>query len=199
MGIPQQYLGSQPPGCILTLMRVSYREVFLAFLYVGLTAFGGGGLAHLYATLVQRKGWLSNNEFLEAVALCQLVPGPAFAVLGTHLGARLGGTLGGFLALAGLTLPGISLMVVLTLLYFGGGSGVNPTFSGVLSGVAASAVGLVLASFLRQAPPVLRQTRNLTLTLGVFLAYGVLHWPLLLVLVVGIPAGLLLFWSSPDA
>lgn len=168
-------------------------------MYVGLTAFGGGGNAHLYNTLVQQRRWLTSNEYLEAIALCQLVPGPAFAVLGTHLGARLGGTLGGLLALVGLSIPGISLMVGLTLLYFSGNSKVNQAFSGVLSGVAASAVGLVLASFWRQAPPVLRQVRNLGLALGVFMAYGILHWPLLLVLAIGIPAGLALFWSRPDA
>ncbi|WP_337843785.1 chromate transporter [Thermus sp.] len=175
---------------------VSLFRLLGAFFYVGLTAFGGGGSAHLYQLLVVRRGWLSEGEFLEAAALCRLLPGPVFANLAAHLGARLGGVLGGMAALVGVLAPGSSLMLLLSLAYLGSGTQPGPSAKGALAGVMASALGLMLATTWHQARIGLDSPKALLLALGVFLAYGLLHWPLPVVLLLAAPVGVALYWRE---
>ncbi|RIH83065.1 Chromate transport protein [Calidithermus terrae] len=180
-------------------MRVPLLQLFTAFLYVGLTAFGGGGTAHIYELMVVRRGWLSEREFLETTALCRVLPGPVFANLAAHLGARLGGALGGVAALAGVLLPGVSLMLLLSLAYFRFGALPGSSLEGALSGVAAAAVGLILATVLRQAKVGLDSLKAVLLALVVFVTYGLLHWSLLLVLLLTVPVGVALYWREAEA
>lgn len=166
------------------------------FLYIGLTAFGGGGSAHIYNAIVLRRGWMNDWEFLETSALCRILPGPVFANTAAHIGARLSGVLGGVVALAAVLLPGASLMVVLSLAYFRFGVVPGSTAQSVLSGVAAAAIGLILATMLRQVPIALNSLKAVLLALAVFVTYGWLHWSLLLVLLLTVPIGMLLYWGE---
>ncbi|GIW36370.1 MAG: hypothetical protein KatS3mg073_0515 [Meiothermus sp.] len=65
-----------------------------------------------------------------------------------------------------------------------------------LNGVAAAAIGLILATMLRQAPIALDSRKAVLLALGVFVTYGLLHWPLLLVLLMFVPVGMALYWQE---
>ncbi|RIH87057.1 chromate transporter [Calidithermus roseus] len=179
-------------------MRVPLPQLFTAFLYIGLTAFGGGGTAHIYELMVVRRGWLSEREFLETTAVCRVLPGPVFANLAAHLGARLGGALGGLVALAGVLLPGSSLMLLLSLAYFRFGAQPGSSAEGALSGVAAAAIGLVLATMLRQVRVGLDSLKAILLALAVFVTYGLLHWSLLLVLLLTVPVGVALYWQEAE-
>jgi chromate transporter len=170
--------------------------LFSAFLYIGLTAFGGGGTAQIYQAIVVRRGWLGEREFLETSALCRILPGPVFANLAAHMGMRLGGVLGGIIALFGVLLPGALLMLLLGYAYFRFGALPGSTAEGALNGVAAAAIGLIVASMIRQAPLALDSVKAVGLALVVFVTYGVLHWPLLLVLLLTVPVGVLLYWRE---
>ena len=174
-------MGGPEHSILTSSVRVPLPQLFTAFLYVGLTAFGGGGTAHIYQLMVVQRGWLSEREFLETTALCRVLPGPVFANLAAHLGARLGGVA----ALAGVLLPGVSLM--LSLAYFRFGALPGSSAEGALSGVAAAAIGLILATVLRQARIGLDSLKAVLLALVVFVTYGLLHWSLLLVLLLTVP------------
>ncbi len=69
-------------------------EVFLVFLRLGRTSFGGP-VAHLgffHRELVQRRGWLREAEYADLVALCQVLPGPSSSRVGMGVGLlRAGG------------------------------------------------------------------------------------------------------------
>ncbi|MDR0807743.1 MAG: chromate efflux transporter [Gemmobacter sp.] len=92
-------------------------EVFLAFLKLGLTSFGGpiAHLGYFRDEFVTRRGWLSEAEYADLVALCQFLPGPASSQTGLAIGlmrAGWGGALAAFLAF---TLPSALMMLALAL------------------------------------------------------------------------------------
>ncbi len=171
-------------------------KLFYAFIQVGLVAFGGGGNAQLYQALVLRRGWMEEREFLETTALCRILPGPVFANTATHLGMRLGGVAGGILALLGVLTPGAILMLLLSFAYFRFGAVPGSLAESALNGVAAAAIGLILATMIRQAPIALGSLKAIGLALAVFMTYGLLHWPLLLVLLLFVPVGMALYWQE---
>ncbi len=174
-------------------------KLFFAFIQVGLVAFGGGGNAQLYQAIVRRRGWMGEREFLETTALCRILPGPVFANAAAHIGMRLGGVMGGILALLGVLTPGAILMLLLSFAYLHFGALPGSLAESALNGVAAAAIGLILATMLRQAPSALDSFKAVGLALGVFVTYGLLHWPLLLVLLVTVPLGMGLYWREAEA
>lgn len=92
--------------------------IFLAFLRLGLTAFGGP-IAHLEyfrREFVERRGWLSAQAYGDLVALCQFLPGPASSQTGIGLGLMRGGLRGGLAAWLGFTLPSSLAMTAFALL-----------------------------------------------------------------------------------
>lgn len=87
--------------------------VFLVFLRLGLTSFGGpvAHLGYFRAEFVERRRWLSEEEYGELVALCQFLPGPASSQVGFAVGLLRAGTSGALLAFVGFTLPSSLLML----------------------------------------------------------------------------------------
>ena len=95
------------------------REVFLAFLKLGLTAFGGpvAHLGYFREAFVARRRWIDEAGYADLVALCQFLPGPASSQVGFALGTLRAGSLwGGLAAFAGFTLPSALILVVFIVL-----------------------------------------------------------------------------------
>jgi chromate transporter len=89
-------------------------EVFLAFLKLGLTSFGGP-VAHLgffRTEFVERRRWLDDSSYADLVALCQFLPGPASSQVGMALGQRRAGWAGALAAWVGFTLPSAVALIV---------------------------------------------------------------------------------------
>jgi chromate transporter len=95
----------------------SAAEVFLLFLRLGLTSFGGpvAHIGYFRTAFVERRRWIDGAAFADLVALCQLLPGPSSSQLGFALGLRRAGALGGLAAWAGFTLPSALVMAALGL------------------------------------------------------------------------------------
>lgn len=89
------------------------REVFLAFLRLGLTSFGGpvAHLGYFREDLVKRRRWLSEESYASLVALCQFLPGPASSQVGMAVGLMRAGPAGMAAAWVGFTLPSALLML----------------------------------------------------------------------------------------
>ena len=97
--------------------RLSFSQIFLLFLRLGLTSFGGPA-AHLgffHDEFVKRRRWLSDSAYAEVVALCQLLPGPASSQVGLTIGFLRGHYRGGLAAWLGFTLPSAVIMIGLAL------------------------------------------------------------------------------------
>ena len=112
--------------------QVSLGTILLAYLQVGLTAFGMAILQKLKA-LVKDNQWLSEEEMNEGLALVQLYPGPIMVDFTAYVGYKLRGVPGAVLAATGFILPSFVLMTVLSALYFAAGSlpWVHPLFLGL--------------------------------------------------------------------
>lgn len=87
-------------------------EVFLAFLKLGLTSFGGpvAHLGYFREELIKRRQWLSEQGYADLIALCQFLPGPASSQVGFALGMIRGGFIGALLAWVAFTLPSSALL-----------------------------------------------------------------------------------------
>ena len=90
-------------------------RVFLVFLRLGLTSFGGpiAHLGYFREAFVVRRRWLGEAEYADIVALCQLLPGPASSQVGMVVGLGRAGLPGALAAWCGFTLPSALLMVAL--------------------------------------------------------------------------------------
>jgi chromate transporter len=89
-------------------------EVFLAFLKLGLTSFGGpvAHLGYFREEFVERRGWLDDKSYSDLVALCQFLPGPASSQVGIALGLGRAGWGGAMAAWIGFTLPSAIALIL---------------------------------------------------------------------------------------
>ena len=93
-------------------------EIFRVFLHLGVTAYGGLAMIEpIRRRVVEEKKWLDQSDFLDGLALCQVVPGATVVQLATYVGQRLRGPAGALAGAAGFILPAFVLMVGLSALY----------------------------------------------------------------------------------
>ena len=122
------------------------RELFLAFNRLSLQGFGGV-LPVAQRELVERKHWLDKQQFIEMLAVSQVLPGPNVVNLALMFGDRRFGTRGALAALAGMLLAPLLIVLALTALYVQFDR--LPMVTGALRGMGAVAAGLVLATGLK--------------------------------------------------
>jgi chromate transporter len=119
------------------------RDIFLTFLHLGTTAFGGLAMIEpIRKRVVEQKQWLSQGEFLDGLALCQMLPGATVVQLAAYVGRRLQGVKAALAAAGAFILPGFVLMLGLSFLYFKYGN--LPWVQTVSRGLAAAVIALVL-------------------------------------------------------
>ena len=177
--------------------RPSIAELFRAFAEVSLSSFGGV-LAWSRRMLVEDKRWMTAEEFNDVLALCQFLPGPNIVNVCAVFGVRVRGVAGALACLTGLLGPSIVLMIAAGTLYRSFGS--LPALRGVLSGLAAAAAGMIIATAVQMAEP-LRRFRpgpEHAVALAAFVAVGVLRLSLPLVLLVLVPASIGIAWRRVD-
>lgn len=166
-------------------------EVFVAFLKLGLTSFGGpiAHLGYFHRELIERRKWVDESEYAQLLGLCQFVPGPASSQLGFTLGLLRGGWAGAIAAFVAFTLPSALLLFAFAALL--------PQLSGTVGDAAIH--GLKLVALAVVAHGVLGMTRQLCpdsprATIATFAAVVILvagqAWVQLLVVALGGVAGL---------
>jgi chromate transporter len=116
--------------------------IFLIFLRLGFTSFGGpiAHLGYFRQEFVERRRWLTEHSYADLVALCQFLPGPASSQVGLSLGMSRGGYTGALAAWAGFTLPSAAMLAVFAVGLANYGS-VLP--DGALHGLKVVAVAVV--------------------------------------------------------
>ncbi|MDM0057060.1 chromate transporter [Variovorax fucosicus] len=161
----------------------SPRDLFVSFTWLALQGFGGV-LAVVQREMVEKKRWLSPDQFLEDWAVAQVLPGPNVVNLSLMIGDRYFGLRGAIAAVAGMLTVPLFVILALALLYaqYAG----HPQVAGALRGMGAVAGGLIAATGIKLVP----QLRRHPLGFGVCLAFVAvvaiaiagLRWPLLWVL-----------------
>jgi chromate transporter len=173
--------------------EISLHQIFLEFLFIGATSFGGGVVAYLRDGLVAKREWVTDQEFVEYLAISQSLPGLNATNMAVLVGDSLRGVAGAIAALIAICLPGGLLMFGVGMAYRTSGN--HPLVNAMLKGVAAAAIGLILATTIKLGKKSLAHVYDL-----VFIAltvYGVdrLHQSVPRVLiVVGILA---ILWYHP--
>src|SRR5712691_2697898 len=127
--------------------RGSAWEVFLVFLRLGLTSFGGpiAHLGYFHDDFVVRRRWLDEKTYADLVALCQFLPGPASSQVGIAIGLSRAGYAGSIAAWLGFTMPSA---VALVLFAYGVAAIGGAIGSGWLHGLKIAAVAVVAQAVL---------------------------------------------------
>jgi len=141
------------------------RELFIAFTSLALQGFGGV-LPVAQRVLVERRRWLTKEQFVEMLSVSQVLPGPNIVNLALMFGDRCFGLGGAFAALAGMLLAPMLIVLALTALY--GHFAQDPVVTGALRGMGAVASGLVIATGLK----LLTTLRRNVMGLPICLAFG---------------------------
>ena len=161
----------------------SLRELFFAFTTLALQGFGGV-LPVAQRELVERRGWLTRDQFVEMLAVSQVLPGPNVVNLALMFGDRVFGVRGAFTALAGMLLAPLVVVLVLAALYARFAQ--VPAVAGALRGMGAVAAGLIISTACRLLATLKTNPMGRPLALGfaalTFLASAWLRWPLVWVI-----------------
>lgn len=137
-------------------------EVFLVFLRLGLTSFGGpvAHLGYFREAVVVRRRWLGDRAYADLVALCQFLPGPASSQVGMALGLQRAGMRGLLAAWAGFTLPSAALLVAFA---YGATALGDAAGTGWIRGLKAAAVAVVAHAVLGMARALTPDARRATI------------------------------------
>jgi chromate transporter len=175
----------QPLAC-----PASPTELFTAFTALALQGFGGV-LAIAQRVLVEQRRWLTREEFIEILAIGQVLPGPNVVNMSLMIGDRFFGWRGALAALAGMMCVPLVLVLVLAAIYMQFAQ--QPAVAGALKGMGAVAAGMIVGTALKLAPVLhgnpMGRPACLLIAVIVFAGIALFHWPLLWVLlVVGLAA-----------
>jgi|UPI00034B0403 chromate transporter len=173
-------------------------EVFLVFLKLGLTSFGGpiAHLGYFRQALVTRRRWIDEAGYADLVALCQFLPGPASSQVGFALGIlRGGGLLGGLAAWTAFTLPSALLLVTFA---YGASALSGPVAEGLIHGLKLVAVAVVAQAVWGMARSLTPDRPRASLALGALLltVFAPTAFSQILAIALGAVAGLVLCRSD---
>lgn len=158
-------------------------DLFLAFTLIALQGFGGV-MAIIQYELVDKKKWLTQQEFIEEWAIAQILPGPNVVNLSLMVGNRYFGLRGALAAMAGMLLLPSALVLTFGILYATYAD--HPGVAGATRGMSAVAAGLIIAtgikllSGLKSNP--LGATFSALFAVLCFMGIAVMRWPMLDVL-----------------
>ncbi|WP_158898102.1 chromate transporter [Burkholderia sp. L27(2015)] len=167
-------------------------QLFNGFLALGLTGFGGV-LPMSHRMLVEKRRWLSDAEFTDLLGLCQFLPGGNIINLSVAVGLQFRGIRGALAAIIGLIAGPSLILIGLAIVY--GHYESNVTLQHVFAGLAAAAAGLLAATALKIAAPLLGKPISIVIALLCFGAIAVLRLPLLPTMLILTPLSILAIWK----
>ena len=160
-------------------------DLFWSFTWLALQGFGGV-LAVVQRELVEKKRWMTNDEFVEDWAVAQIMPGPNVVNLSIMIGERYFGWRGAVAALAGMLTFPLILVLAVAVVYAQFAS--QPAVAGALRGMGAVAAGLIAGMGLKLSFTLRKHPLGLAVCVGLValtvIAMAVLRWPL--------------FWTLPS-
>lgn len=165
--VPASQLLAQPP---------STKQLFLGFLGLGLTAFGGA-LPLARTLVVDRRRWLSSTDFTDLLGLCQFLPGGNAINLSVAVGLKFQGIRGALAALGGLLAMPTLIVIALGEVY--SRYSADPHVRHLFAGLAAAAAGLLVAMAFKLAWPLRTQFTQAGIAVACVVAIAWLRWPLL--------------------
>jgi len=144
---------------------------------IGLLSFGGPAaqIALMHREIVENKKWLSEDQFLNALNFCMLLPGPEAMQLATYSGWRINGTLGGLIAGLLFVLPGAFLITLLAVIYAFFGD--IPLINSLFLGVKATVVVIVIQALLKVSKKALKTHYHTLIAVTAFISIFFFNLP----------------------
>ena len=144
---------------------------------IGLLSFGGPAaqIALMHREVVENKKWLSEDQFLNALNFCMLLPGPEAMQLATYSGWRINGTLGGLIAGLLFVLPGAFLITLLAVIYAFFGD--VPLINSLFLGVKATVVVIVIQALLKVSKKALKTHYHTSIAVTAFISIFFFNLP----------------------
>jgi chromate transporter len=173
------------------------KEIILYFLKIGVVGFGGpmAHIAMMDEELVEKRKWASKEEYLDGLAVCNMLPGPASTQLGIYMGYIRGGITGGVLAGVAFIFPAFIMITLLSYLYFNYGA--VPEVKGLLYGVNAVVIALISLSLYRMGQKSIADIKGFIIFLCSALAIYLLKVNMIVVLIMGGLLGVWIYYKRP--
>jgi chromate transporter len=188
----------EPDRTIMRPAPAGLLALFGVCAQIGLLSFGGGLTGWVHREVVSRRAWMTEDDFLNGVALGQVLPGTNISNLMVYIGQRLHGPLGAVVALFGLLVGPFFAVIGLSAVY--GSIAGMPWIQHAMDGTAAAAIGLILLVALRGGSRAFAGVGSALVFLAAFMAVGVLQWPLVPVVLVLTPLSVAwAWWTIADA
>lgn len=180
-------------------MTVSLSQATRVWLKIGLMSFGGPAaqIALMHREIVEENKWLSEDQFLNALSFCMLLPGPEAMQLATYAGWRQHGIVGGLIAGGLFVLPGAAVILTLATIYAFFGD--VPLMQAVFLGVKAAVLVIVIEALLKVAKRALKRWEHWAIAALSFV--GIFFFDLPFPLIIGLAAmfGFLRFTTRETA
>ncbi|MGB1035051.1 MAG: chromate transporter, partial [Primorskyibacter sp.] len=179
---------ARPPGT---------KDLLRSFGRIGVLSFGGPAaqIALMHQELVDRRGWLSDRAFADALAFCMVLPGPEAMQLATYCGWRLRGVPGGLLAGGLFVLPGALVIACLALLY--GHLGTQGWAMAALLGIKTAVIIIVVQALVGLVRRAITGHAQIGMAMAAFGGLWLLHVPFPLVIALAAGLGWLRTVQSP--
>ena len=162
---------------------INRADLFTSFTWLALQGFGGV-LAVVQRELVEKKRWMTREQFVEDWAVAQIMPGPNVVNLSMMIGGRYFGLSGALSALAGILAAPLVIVLLIAALFSGVAD--TPVAQGALRGMGAVAAGLITATGLKLMGALVKNAMGMTVCIGLaaltFGAVALLRLPLVWVL-----------------
>lgn len=187
----------QPPQSPNPKPMIPFLTALLYWLKLGFISFGGpaGQISLMHQELVERRRWISEKRFLNALNYTLLLPGPEAQQLATYMGWLMHGTVGGLAAGLLFILPAFFLLVLLSWVYltYGHLAWITAIFYGIKPAVFA----IVVVAVYRLASRVLHHAVLWWLAIGAFFAIAVFNLPFPLIMLAALSMALILSFVAP--
>ena len=169
----------------------SLYDLFIQFFIIGAVSFGGGIIAYERILLVEKRQWLSTDEFMAYLAISQTMPGLNSVNLAVLTGDHLRGALGAIIATLGLILPGSLLVLGFGLIYASAAD--HPSINLILAGIAAAATGLLAAITYKIGDAHWRHLKSLAIIIFTFILMSIFKLSLPYVILIMAPISIYLY------
>ncbi len=187
---------SGEPNLSVSAPSATLWQLFYEFLLIGAVSFGGGIVAYERILLIEKRKWLTVDEFMATLAISQTMPGLNSVNLAVLAGNHVRGTMGAIAASCGLLIPGMVFVLVAGVAYSAGED--HPLVNILLSGVAAGATGLLAAITFKIGDNHFRHFKSLVIIVATFFLMSFLKLSLVWVLVIMGPISLFLYRPQPQ-
>jgi chromate transporter len=180
------------------LHHPSFAELTRVSARIGFLSFGGpvGQIALMHRELVDERRWVAEDDYLQALNLCHLLPGPEAQQLATWIGWKHHGWAGGLVAGALFVIPGALVMLALSILYAFAAD--LDWFAALFLGIKAAVLAIVAQALVRIAGRALKTPFQRALAVAAFAALFVFDAPFPLVVLAALALGAWLGARKPD-